>query len=102
MPKKINWLKEGNEILDKVLEALEYWCWEVIGDPLNCYASHQDIDLYTLASEFVGWSRFGITDKDLEILSQMPEKHYEKLNEKLAKILDKVVTKLAKEYGEID
>ena len=77
--KKINWMAEGEAILDKVLEALDYWCWEIHDNPLECYSAHSDLDLYTLAQEFVGWKRFDITDKDLEILSQMPDKYYDKL-----------------------
>jgi len=102
MPEKINWLAEGEAILDKVLEALDYWCWEVVGDPLDCYSTHQDLGLYVVAEEFVGWSRFKITDKDLEILSQMPEKYYKRLDAKFRKILDRVISNLMKKYGEIE
>jgi len=80
----INWKEFAEEITDKVASALDYWCWNVSGDPVeDCYAAHADLDLYDLAQEFAGWSRFGITEEDLKLLEEMPDDVYEEYNGKL-------------------
>lgn len=94
------WEEFARELYEKVGEALDYWCWNVSGDPaIVCYESHADRDLYELAEEFVDWSHFGITKEDLELLEEMPEDIYRKYSEKMQKAIEKVVESLEKKYG---
>jgi len=95
-----DWEEFIREIKEKVAEALDYYCWNVTGDtPLECYSAHQDLDLYDLVEEFSGWSRYNITEKDLERLREAPEKIYDKYNWELKKEIEKVVDELRKEEG---
>jgi len=94
------WKEFAEEIYEKVAEALDYWCWEVTGEtPLECYIHHSDKDLYELAEEFVGWSRFGITEEDLELLREMPEDIFEKYSKRMQDAIEKVIRKLEEEFG---
>ena len=94
----MDWREVAEEIYDKVTRALDYWCWNVSGDTaLDCYCAHQDRDFYSLAEEFCGWSRFKITEKDLELLQSMPDDIYEEYNNKLQEAIEKVVDKLSQE-----
>jgi len=96
------WEDFAQEIVDKVSDALDYFCWEVSGDtPLECYSAHADLGLYELVEEFVNWSHFGITEKDLELLREMPDQIYDKIYDKytakLQNMIERVVKELAKE-----
>ncbi|HDH44750.1 MAG TPA: hypothetical protein ENG66_05100 [Thermococcus sp.] len=94
------WEEFAEEIYEKVGEALDYWCWEISGDPvIVCYESHADRDLYELAEEFVGWSTFGITEEDLELLREMPDDIYEKYSEKMRRAIERVIRELERKYG---
>ena len=95
MSVKSNWKEFAEEISDKVASALDYWCWNVSGDPVeDCYAAHADLDLYDLAQECAGWSRFGITEEDLKLLEEMPDDVYEEYNGKLKARIEVVIENL--------
>ena len=89
------WKELAEEIAEKVAEALDYWCWNVSPDtPAECYAAHSDLDLYSLAEEFAGWSRFGITDTDIELLKEMPEDIFDEVSRELQRKIERVVREL--------
>jgi len=96
MSVKSNWKEFAEEISDKVASALDYWCQNVSGDPVeDCYAAHSNLDLYDLAQEFAGWSRFGITEEDLKLLEEMPDDVYEEYSERLKSRIEEVARKLS-------
>ena len=93
-----DWEEFMKEIKEKVAEALDYYCWNVTGDtPLDCYSAHQDRDLYDLAEEFSGWSKYNITEKDLERLREAPERLYDRYSKDLQKEIEKVIDELKRE-----
>ncbi len=97
----VDWKKVGEKILEKVATALDYWCWNVSGDSvLDCYCAHADLELFDLASEFLNWSSFNITEEDLKILEEMPDNIYDELNHELQTRIEKVISKLEKEVKE--
>jgi len=90
-----DWEEFAEDIYEKVGEALDYFCWHITGDtPLHCYIAHMDRDLYDLAEEFAGWSQFGITEKDIELLREMPFDISRKYSEKMQRAIEKVVREL--------
>jgi len=94
------WEEFAEEIYEKVGEALDHWCWNVSGDPaIVCYESHANDDLYELAEEFVGWSDFGITEEDLELLREMPEDIYERYSKRMQNTIERVIKEIEKKYG---
>ncbi len=94
------WEEFAEEIYEKVGEALDYWCWNVSGDPaIVCYESHATLDLYELAEEFVNWSTFGITEEDLELLREMPEDIFRKYSEKMQRAIERVIHEIERKYG---
>jgi len=98
-----DWESFIEDIKEKVAEALDYFCWEITGDtPLDCYSAHQDRDLYDLAEEFVGWSSFGITKRDLERLREAPDNIYNRYSKELQKEIEKVVESLHRESSKGD
>jgi len=93
-----NWEDFLEEIKEEVARALDEFCWNITGDtPLACYSAHQDRDLYDLAEEFSGWSRFNITERDLERLREAPEKLYDRYSKELQKEIEKAVNELSNE-----
>jgi len=89
------WEDYGWRIVDKVGRALDYWCHNVIGEPLyDCYANHVVLDLYDLAEKFVGWSISGITMGDLKLLRMMPKRYYDKFNRYIKREIGRVVSNL--------
>jgi len=94
----MDWKNVGCEILEKVCEALDYWCWNISEDSvLDCYCTHMDMDLYDLALGFINWSTFDITDEDLKILEEMPYEIYIELNDELQTKIENVIKKLENE-----
>lgn len=94
------WEEFAEELVEKIEEALDYWCWNVTGESAyECYIHHSDRDLGDLANEFVGWSSFGITETDLELLEEMPEDIYDKYTRKIQKDIERVVKELERKYG---
>jgi len=93
-----DWEDFLKDVKEKVTDALDYFCWNITGDtPLECYSAHQDLDLYDLAEEFSGWSRFNITEKDLERLREAPNHLYDKYSRELQKEIERVVDKMRRE-----
>jgi hypothetical protein len=65
------WEKLGSEIVDEILDSIEYWCWKVTTDPVeDCYVVLSENSLIELAELF--------TDVDLKLLKEMPKEIYEK------------------------
>lgn len=94
------WEEFAEELVEKIEEALDYWCWNVTGESAyECYVHHSSLDLGELADEFAEWSNFGITKTDLELLEEMPEDIYEKYTEKLQRDIERVIKELEEKYG---
>ena len=94
---KQQWEDFAEELVGKIEEALDYYCQNITGDsPGECYAAHQDLDLYELADEFAGWSRFNITDRDIRLLAHMPAAVYRKYTKKLQSDIEQVVNEIPK------
>jgi len=90
------WLRRGEEILEKVLDAVDYWCWRVSGSTVEeCYSAHMGASLYELARMYTGIS--GITEEDLELLREMPEDVYEELEARLQRELERALEELSGE-----
>jgi hypothetical protein len=99
---RIDWEDFGWDIVDKVFRALDYWCHNVSGDDLwECYSIHTDMSLYDLANEFADWSVSRITQRDLELLSKMPEKYYKKFDSYVRKRIEEVARRLYEEAKEL-
>jgi len=49
---------------DRVGEALDYYCWNIYDDALECYMSHSDKSLGDLIDEFSGDSYPWISEKE--------------------------------------
>ena len=97
--KRVNWDEFGESIAYSVLRALDYWCGSVSGDdPLTCYSAYADSSLYELAEEFAGWSYSGITERDLELLREMPDDIYKKYDAYVRGEIEKAVEELREEY----
>ena len=94
------WEEIGREILGKVLDAIDYWCQYVSGDPPSeCYAAHANLGLYELAEMYMG-SSYGITRRDLVLLKRMPRSVYEKLEAKLVAELERLAAVMREEEEE--
>jgi hypothetical protein len=99
--KKVDWEEVGRSIAEAVVNAVDYWCTEVSGeDSLACFESHAGMSLYDLAVEFLGES-YGISEKDLELLRQMPKDVYDKFDEYVGRRLERIVRVLRVEYREV-
>jgi hypothetical protein len=92
--REFDWESFGWSIVDRVLDALDYWCWRVHDYPLECYSAHADRSLYELAAMLADWSRSGITEKDLEKLREMPDSIYRKLDKYVKKKIEEVIDEL--------
>jgi len=94
------WEEIGREILTKVLDAVDYWCQYVSGDPPSeCYAAHADMGLYELAEMYME-STYGPTRRDLVLLKRMPKSVYEKLEAKLVAELERLAAEMREEEEE--
>lgn len=101
MSRKVDWEAFGRSIADAVISAVEYWCSNVTGeDPLACFESHAEMGLYDLAEEFLGES-YGISEKDLELLRQMPEDVYDRFDVYVGRKLEEIIRELEREYREL-
>ena len=95
----VDYYKLGRKILIKVLDAIDYWCWNISGNTVyECYCAHYDLGLYDIACMFVGYS-YGITEEDIKILEEMPDDIYEKLDNELNSRLESVIKKLEEQDG---
>jgi uncharacterized protein YfeS len=68
------WDEYGDLVASRVLRALYLSC----GDSATCYEAHAGKSLYELAEEFAGKPGYDITERDLELLREMPRDIYEK------------------------
>jgi len=92
-----NWREFGEHVLERVLNAIDDWAWNISGDTaLEAYVSYQNLELYEAAESFAN----KISNKELELLRKMPNKLYEELNEQYHKELERVISELEKEYRE--
>jgi len=84
--------------VDKVLDALHYFCWNISGDPaVRCFEGHADLSLYDLVEEFVGMS--GITERDLRLLRRMPKEVYYRLDARVTQEIESIVEELRSRWG---
>ena len=82
-------------ILGKVIDAVDRWCLEISGDAIeDCYSMYADIGLYETATIFSGWSYAGITDEDLEILRNIPDEEYNRLEELFHECIESILDTL--------
>jgi len=97
------WEKFAGDLADRILSALDYFCWNVSGDsPLECYSAHADLDLYELAEEFAEWSTFGIKESDLERLREMPDEVYDKYTKMVQREIERTIREIKREFYEND
>ncbi len=97
---KKGWEEFAKDISERVAEALDYFCWNISGDPaIVCYANHSDLALYELAEEFAGWSVSGITEEELELLREMPDDIHDKYSRKLQRQIERAIRNIEKEFG---
>ncbi len=90
--------EEVQEIIDKVLEAVDYFCWNITGDTaIDCYSAHSISDLYELVEEFVGVGYSGLTNDDLEYIQNLPDDIYDKATYYVQTILENTANKLFEE-----
>jgi len=91
------WEEIASNIMEKVAEAIDYWCWNISPSPvIDCYSAYSGFSLYELADIFLGKS--GITEEDLRLLRRVPRAVYDKFNRELQRRIDEVVEKLLEEY----
>ena len=96
------WEEIAEDIADRVLGAVDYFCWNVSGDtPADCYAAHQDLDLFDLANEFIGYS-YNISEEDVKALEEMPDDIYEKYNKYVKERIEKAALENMKEARKIE
>jgi hypothetical protein len=90
-----DWGEFGEYILERVLNAIDYWAWNISPEtPLEAYLSYDNLDLYEAAETFDN----KISDKELELLRKMPNKLYETLNQRYHEELERVIRELEKDY----
>jgi hypothetical protein len=100
LSREVDWEEFGRSVAEAVIEAVDYWCSEVTGDdPLSCFESHMEMGLYDLAGEFVGYA--GISERDLELLEEMPDEIYDKYEGYVRREIERVVVRLEREYREL-
>jgi hypothetical protein len=89
-----NWESFGKYILEKVLNAIDNWAWDISPvSPLETYQSYANLELYETAESFDNV----ISNEELELLRRMPDKLYRKFNEEYHKELERVISVLEKE-----
>jgi hypothetical protein len=99
--RKVDWEKFGRDLADRVLEGLDYWCWNISPESAkDCYATHANLNLFELAEEFANWSVTGISDKDLELLKKMPDNVFDKLDREVRERIERVVRELEAAFPE--
>lgn len=94
------WREFASDLTDKVLHALDYYCHEIDGRPLECYSARADLGLAGLAEEFADWITFGITKRDLELLEEMPDDIYEEYDKFVRESIERLVDELHETYCE--
>lgn len=93
---KSEWRRIGDSIVKEIYDEVHYWCWNVSGEPASeCFWSHANEDLYTLASSYIRED----TEEVLAVLSEMPDDVYNECNEKLRRMLEKEAREIERKYG---
>lgn len=96
------WEEFLRNLVDTILEDVDYWCWNISGDTVtDCYSTHANSDLWELANNFASpyGGTYGITEEDVKKLEEAPEDLYDKYNHILQERLEKAAEKLCKKYG---
>ena len=94
---EINWGEIAGEILERVCVSLDYYCHRVSGDTLeDCYAAHYGLPLYVVAETLIGLGFEGVTERDLELLREMPEEIYKEIEAELNRRIEIVLDNLIK------
>ncbi|MEM2030733.1 MAG: hypothetical protein QXV35_05250 [Archaeoglobaceae archaeon] len=94
-----NWEEYIKDLSERILDSLDYWCWNISGDTLlDCYCAHADLEPYELAIEFLGESSYKVTEEDLELLRIMPDQYYNKLKQLLHEKINETIEKIKKEF----
>lgn len=94
------WREFADDLVNKILYALDYWCYNVHGDPLDCFETYKDKDLEEIAESFAGWGTTGITERDLELLEEMPLSIYKEYDQFIRDRIEKVADQLHETYCE--
>jgi len=104
LPKtKEEWEKEADILVDKIWDALNYFCWNISGDTaLECFSAHSDLDLYDLAEEFQGYSWSYLRKSELNEIRKMPEDVFDKATRKIQEAIEKTIEELREEYPEAE
>jgi len=97
--KKIKESEIVNGWVERIGEALDYWCNSVSGDdPLTCYSAHADLSALDLAYEFSGNNYPWLSESEIRALEKLPDRIIEKISVKLSRAIERVVNELYKEY----
>lgn len=103
---EFDWDEYIEDLADRILDSLHYFCWEISGDdPLDCFSFHSERSPYDLASEFIGvdeYSSWKVRKEDLKLLEKMPREKYYELDKLLKSYLMPYIKKLKKEKREIE
>jgi hypothetical protein len=92
-----DWENFGEYTLNTVLDYIDYWAWNIAPDsPLESYSNYNNIDLYEATMSF----EHKFSDIEIELLRNMPEEVYEKINAEYHRKLEIVISELEKEYRE--
>lgn len=93
---RAEWESIADSIVREVYNEVHYWCWNISPEPVSeCFYTHANEDLYTLASIYI---REG-ADEKLKLLDEMPKDIYDKYNRKLQRMLEKTAKEIERKYG---
>ncbi len=94
------WKDFMEDIKEKVLDAVRYFCWNIYGGTAyECLSSHSTRDIDELVEEFIGMN--DITEEDLEMVRKMPPALFDELTRQVQKELEEDVREIERRYPEV-
>lgn len=95
-----NWEEYIKDLSERILDSLDYWCWNISGDTLlDCYCAHVNLEPLELAEEFLGSGEsYKVTEEDLKMLEIMPDRYYNKLKKMIQQSIEETIEKIRKEF----
>jgi hypothetical protein len=95
-------LRKYDELIELALEKIDYWCWNVSGDPVEeCYAAHSTLGLGEIIDMYLEKRDRELLEKiENELIAKMGKEKFDKyLSKKEAEItrrLERVAEKLSR------
>jgi len=81
-------------IIDKLLEKIDYYCWNVSGDTVcECYSAHCNRDLYEMANIYLEYP-------DIYIIETISDEIYKRYNEVFQKKVEKLFNSVCSDLNE--